>query len=490
MSDWFQRATLPRRVGVVVATRRRADLLPAMLRCLKVQSYQPARILVVEDDSGRDKSTADVCRAYGVEHVKQSVGDGTSGNPARNVGLRMLDKLPYLCFLDDDDMIPPNYLETLIHTAERDCRVAATYPKYRFCGERSALWEVPYSPHAISRTNCSGAAALLRTDALLQVGGWPMVPTTKAGYRPHDDWALWRRLRDHGWRLAQASVEYFYHKIPHVGICATARANHELEWIDTIDSTWNLVTIAIPWSGREWCVDRILEAIDAQTWPHDRISLLFYDNSADPVFGRKLRQWLAGCDDFAETRYVRDNRPPSDDVTAQGAADGPIADGHQGRKVYGELVNHRVGALWNRIGQLVGTDLVWCVEDDTVPPPHALENLLRRMDPQTDAVCGCYPSRVVPTKMVAWNYESNTFTAKHLSRGAGVETIHGTGFGCVLIRRELFTEVVARSGGESVGYDCNFWLDAARSGRVLKMDWDLVCDHLSKPSRKLKVRRA
>jgi GT2 family glycosyltransferase len=480
-SPWYARATLPRRVGVVIPTRNRADLLPHMLGSLMVQTHRPERTLVV-DDGGGDHTAEVVGRYPGVEYLRAAVGDGSSGNPARNAGLRELVDLPYLCFLDDDDMIPPYFLQSLLETIETDCRAAAAYPRMYFCGGLHLVWSRPWDPAALGRTNISGVPALLRTDALLQVGGWPVFRPGDDGTVPHDDWSLWRRLRDHGWRMVPAPVDYFYRRHPG-GVCESkARANHTAEWKRTVDPT-NLVTAAVPWSGRLRLLDEVLGAIASQTFPAEHLHLLFYDNSGSDECGRRLRGWIAERGGgYAGQAYVRDPRPAVAGRTAVEVADAPLDDRGLGRRRYGRMLNDRVGALWNRIGQLVNTDLVWCLEDDVVPPADALERLLDRMNARVDGVTACYRSRVVPGRCVAWRYtDLETGALVHLPRGRGVERIGGCGMGCVLVRRDVFRAGPARSAGEAVGYDCNIWLDVARREGTLLIDWDLSCEHRFDP---------
>lgn len=473
---WYQRATLPRKIGVVVPTRHRAHFLPHMLGSLMAQSLAPERILVV-DDGGCDDTLEVVERYPRVEYLRVNVGNGKSGNPARNVGLKELADLPYLCFVDDDDMIPPNYLQCLLETLEKDCRLAAAYPRMIFCGQSNRLWKHAWDKDRLGRTNLSGTPALIRTDALLQVGGWPIFEPDELGTMPYDDWALWRRLRDHGWRMKLAPVDYFYYRHDN-GVCqSNARANHRSQWRRTIDPL-NLITIAIPFSGRAHLLDDLLDAVAAQTYPSEHIHLLFYDNSGDEAFQHRLQTWLLEHPDYAGSLYFKDLRTAVAGRTARAVADAPLVEGELGRRRFGRELNHHVGALWNRIGQLAHTDLVWCLEDDVVPPPDALERLLDRMNPTVDAVTAAYESRVVPNCCVAWTYESlQSGRVRHLRRGAGVEAIGGCGFGCVLARRELFSAGPARSAGEAVGFDCNFWLDLARRGGKVLMDWDVFCEH-------------
>ncbi|WP_169977586.1 glycosyltransferase family 2 protein [Tautonia rosea] len=472
---WYARPTLPHRVGVVIPTRNRPNWLPHMLGSLMMQTHRPERILVV--DNGEDSAEEVVSRYPGVEYLRAEVGSGLSGNPARNVGMQAMADLPYLCFLDDDDMIPPDYLEVLLATIATDCRAAAAYPRLRFCGTQQGTWSVPYHPDLLGRSNLAGVPALIRTDALLQVGGWPVFAADPDGTIPHDDWALWRRFRDHGWRMIPAPVDYFYYRHDD-GVChSKARANHQSEWRRTIDPT-NLVTLAIPWSGREHLIDAMLDAVARQSYPASQLHLLFYDNSGSEAVGKRLRRWLLEQDGYAGHSYHRDPRPAVAGLSASELADAPLDEGEQGRRRHGRAVNHRVGAIWNRIGQLARTDLVWCLEDDVIPPPDALDRLLDRMGPMVDGVTANYRSRVVPGCSVAWRYTNlETGDLVHLEGGTGLESIGGTGLGCALVRREVFRAGPARSGGEAVGYDCNLWLDVARRGGTVLIDWDLRCEH-------------
>jgi hypothetical protein len=97
------------------------------------------------------------------------------------------------------------------------------------------------------------------------------------------------------------------------------------------------------------------------------------------------------------------------------------------------------------------------------------------MDAQTDAVTGAYLSRVSQPNFVAWEYPGLS-SMEYARRGVGVERIGGCGFGCVLARRNVFDRA-ARSSGDLIGYDCNLWADVNRQGGVVKIDWNILCEH-------------
>lgn len=469
-TQWYNRATLPRRIGVVIPTRNRATRLAGMLGSLRVQSIKPERILVV-DDGDQDETETIVKDFPGVEYLRASVGEGKSGNPARNVGFRKLVDMPYLCFVDDDDMVPPDYLEQLVVALESDCRAAAAYPRLLFCGTANHRWQVNWDPMLLGRTNISGVPALIRTDALRQVGGWPEFQASADGLLPQDDWALWRRIRDHGWTMVPTDVEYFYHRHDNV---LSHSFNHA--WAKSIDRE-NLVTVAIPWSGRDYTVDDLLHAIQSQTFPIEKLHLLFYDNSGNAAFGRRLKSFLFSADEFCGQTYIKDFRPPIDECSTSEIADGPLDECGLGGKQFGQQINDRVGAIWNRIGRLVNTDLIWCLEDDVIPPPDTLKSLFEHMEGNVDAVTACYPARNAQNSFAIWHYTSPDDWVRLLPRGKGVEKVDGCGLGCALVRRDVFLAGPARSAGEAVGYDCNMWLDLKKRGGTVLADWSLLCEH-------------
>lgn len=476
--------TVPRKVGVVVATHNRAHFLPIALQSILNQTHKPERIIVVDDNS--TDGTREVCKRFPVEYHHIVAGSGLQSCHAKRYGFELLEDLPYACCVDDDDHIDANYLEKLLETIESDCRLAAACPRVQQFGDRTEVIDCPCDPDTLSRTNVASSTSLLRMDALLQVGGWPVVGSTE-----HEDWALWRRLRSHGWRI-QRQNETTYHWRRHSqsqtyrlrganGEGELRKPDHNIEWARTLDRT-DLVTIAIPFCGRSRTLHQQLDWLERQTFPHGFAHLLFFDNSLDMDFGRRLRQWLATCD-YAGQHYF-----PYHLAAQPHHANHQTAD--HDRLEHATAVNHRCAGNWNRIAQLVQTDLVLCLEDDVIPPANCLDRMLRAFRPDVAAVAAPYFGR--NNSWVAKDFTSLSpirINEKHLP--GGVETCDAPGLGCVLVRRQALQSVPMRSNGEDPDghrwFDWNFWADVKRQGLgVVKIDGDLVCDHLMyKP----KVRR-
>lgn len=461
--------TLDRSVGVVIPTRNRAHYLPAALHSVLAQTHRPERILVVDD--GSDDETFEIVEGFeGVEYHHVNAGGKGCARP-RNIGCKLLGDLPYLWCVDDDDFAPPDFLARSLEAIETDCRAAVAYPRVQQFGARDGVLSHPFDREQFGRSNYVCNTSLVRTDALRQIGWWPEG-------RGFEDWAAWRRMVAHGWRMVQADTTYYWRRHTD-SVTGKASADHQYEWSKTVDTSFNFVTIAIPFSGRRWCLQPMLDALESQTFPREGVALLFVDSSGDEAFGASLREWQSKCG-YGDVRHVKYAFPSVKGMNAAGIADQPL---NAGRRPLGDEVNHRVAALWNRIGQLATTDLIWCLEDDTIPPAYALERLVSRFSPTTDAVAGCYPGRGHP--WCVWEHESlNPLRVRVLHRTSGLQTIGGCGLGCVLMRRSVLTDGPARSAGTGAGhqwYDWNLWADVARRGGSVFVDWDVLCDHLMKP---------
>jgi len=114
-------------VSIIVPTHNRPDQLCQALQSIAAQSLQDFEVIVV-NDGGRDVS--DVVRYFnqnGGARFHYVCHERTRGAAAaRNTGLRDA-RGKYICFLDDDDVLYPDHLATLVSALEQsDYRVAYT----------------------------------------------------------------------------------------------------------------------------------------------------------------------------------------------------------------------------------------------------------------------------------------------------------------------------------------------------------------------------
>lgn len=103
-------------VSVVIPAWNVAGLLPRCLDSLLAQTHRPLEIIVVDD--GSTDATGEVVRSYHERHPEvQLVAQPHRGlGPARNTGLSVAQG-EYLCFVDADDWVEPDYVAGLLELA-------------------------------------------------------------------------------------------------------------------------------------------------------------------------------------------------------------------------------------------------------------------------------------------------------------------------------------------------------------------------------------
>jgi hypothetical protein len=119
-------ATAPLRheptIGIVLATRDRAPLLPAAIDSVRAQTYPRWHLVVVDDGSADDTPALLRAIADDDERVTVERTDGVGAAAARNAGLDRVTG-EFVAFLDDDNALHPGWLRAI---AEYTGRVANT----------------------------------------------------------------------------------------------------------------------------------------------------------------------------------------------------------------------------------------------------------------------------------------------------------------------------------------------------------------------------
>jgi len=127
-------------ITVLIPTRDRRELVLNAIKTVLAQTVAPAEILVVDD--GSSDGTADAIAALTPHQVPIQVvsGPGKGVGPARNHGLDCC-KTPLVCFLDSDDELKPDALQTAL-SEWRDSDTMLIFSAEQFPGEPRLLTKI------------------------------------------------------------------------------------------------------------------------------------------------------------------------------------------------------------------------------------------------------------------------------------------------------------------------------------------------------------
>lgn len=119
-TTWSATAPLRRRptIGVVLATRDRAALLPAAIESVRAQRYDDWQLVVVDDGSADDTPALLEGAAAGDGRIVVERTAGVGAAAARNAGLARVEA-EWVTFLDDDNALHPVWLRAVAEHAGR-----------------------------------------------------------------------------------------------------------------------------------------------------------------------------------------------------------------------------------------------------------------------------------------------------------------------------------------------------------------------------------
>lgn len=439
--------------AVVIPCHNYGRFLAECLDSVLAQTRPAAEILVVDDASNDE--TAAVAARYAERGVRYLRVANRSVYRNRLLGLAETTAAA-LVFLDADDVLPPRYLEAALSVMERDAGVGIVSTDFELFGDQTGLHVL--QPRNLELSNYIHCAALVRRAAL-QAVDWPA--HVAPGFC-HEDWFVWRQVVRLGWRVAKSPVPLRYRRH---GTSMMATGGNRYEYFQFANLGLETVQIVLPLAGRAEWLPRLQCWVERQTWP--RISVLVLDTGPDPALRRDVRQWLATL--HCETQYLP--LPPT----------GSVANlERRGQPQTCHTVQQLMPRIYLPAVQRLTREFVMWVEDDVLPPLDAIERLMWRMTESTACVSGVVVSRF-NERLIGWDKGLLT----RAQRGRGVERLHGTGFGCLLVRRSALQAHPLHAGGQTHNYDQEFAIDLEPSGMQWLIDWDVLCDHAGIPAESL-----
>jgi len=197
-------------VAVVIPCYNKQATLERAVNSVLSQTYQPERIIIVDDGSTDESGNIgkSLAERYGiVEYVYQN---NMGVSRARNAGVEQSGSTKYVCCLDGDDAIAPQFLETCVNALEADQSLHLAYTALHWIkpdgSEGISKWPHEWEfDNQLKRKNQVPTCNVFRRETFERLGGY------RARYAPigcgSEDAALWTMFGLHGYKCEMVTDE-------------------------------------------------------------------------------------------------------------------------------------------------------------------------------------------------------------------------------------------------------------------------------------------
>lgn len=216
-------------LSVILTTHDRPQLLARAIRSVIAQRYEHWQLLVVND--GENPETPKVVEAIDDDRLTFFVGPGRGVSAARNAGLDRASG-EIVCYLDDDNVMHPGWLEAVAHVFSKredfDVAYGISISEHRIPDDLSgqgwwpSFWQLPWSRETLLRENVTDVGCLAHRRALAGARFDEEVSTA-------EDWDLLLRLTTDREALAVPALSHAY------AMDAPNRMSHDASYLPGLD---------------------------------------------------------------------------------------------------------------------------------------------------------------------------------------------------------------------------------------------------------------
>jgi glycosyltransferase involved in cell wall biosynthesis len=367
------------KVSVIVTCYNYGRYLKQCLDSVREQMFTDYELIVI-DDGSEDDSLDVALDSYADKVIrhKNRLGVVTTNN--EGVGL---SRGEYVCFVNADDHINPAYLARCVEALDAHADTAIAYTDFWHFGKLDNGVQFPeFTLSGLKSWNFILGSAMFRRCAYDEVGGF--AEEMSVGMEDYD---LWLSICERGWKAIRIP-EYLYYYRAHEKnrtnkmdmTLATAtlwrkhgmfeRIAKEMPYAELPPKTDTIrVTATVSTKGRYFStLPLVIEAICLQTYKPEH--LIIYDDGEhkdlreDPLYQNLLP-------------FISQSGISWDVVWAPGK---------------GQVFNHEQARKNAR------TEFIWRLDDDNVPMPNVLEELVKCMTDGVGAVGGVVidPKQLIP----------------------------------------------------------------------------------------------
>lgn len=187
-----------------------------------VQEPEPVEIVVINDGSTEEPTLAALDQLSLLAEVTVINQPNSGLGAARATGLAS-SSAPFVFPLDADDLLLPGALTAMAAALDDDPTAAFCWGDYELFGSEHGYYRSPaeWLPWTLTWVNPYPVSSMFRRSALASTGGW------SSTLRSYEDWDLWMRLADQGFRGIKVDAPVYKRRIHGDGrLLPQARQKH------------------------------------------------------------------------------------------------------------------------------------------------------------------------------------------------------------------------------------------------------------------------
>jgi len=417
-------------VSIIVPIRYRADLTRVCLDSIMQYTTVDFELIIVQE--GEDKEITELLRKYNGKFVQNKEPKGFAG--AMNSGLK-LAKGDYYCFLNNDTVVTPGWLEEMLKIFD-DKEIGLVAPTFTEAETRQSVDlnnenEVEYVDDPLS---LKGVCFLIKKSVIDKIGEWD----ERFGLGGGDDNDMCYRVKQAGYKMAIARKSYIYH----YGSASFRELRN------------NNVEEAHKYAVEQF--NKFKKKHGIKEPPKIMIAIPTFSGNVNNELVSRLIQWSHDRE-FAVNIYMPKGMVPLDNAR-----------------------NHCVKIFLQNY-----LDYLCFINDDIVPPPNALRELILADKDVIAPLCFNMREDMNGVKYpcpVAYKRQKNGEYQIHY--GKGIEETDNVMGGMFLIKRKVlvnmerpFAFTYKKDGTLDFSEDIYFSQKAKERGYKLYTNYDLLCKH-------------
>lgn len=174
---------------------------------IDAQTYPNIEIIIVDDGSSPEDAEYLKNLLTGRSDIIYSAQDNRGLSSARNHAAQLAHG-KYFCFLDADDVIHPEYIQSCVDIFEKNPECKLVYSRAEFFDAQTGEWNLPeYTDFkTLLKGNHIPAFAVHYSDDYKGANGFDETLKT------HEDWDFWIRLLKDGGRAIKLPTIFFYYR--------------------------------------------------------------------------------------------------------------------------------------------------------------------------------------------------------------------------------------------------------------------------------------